>query len=103
MLPLLIGIVWLGLYPGARAPANGSRDAAVRRGRQPAPDGPMHGVRLGASPEGSAMNSFDLCTPIGITLALLPEILLIALVADRPAGGRAGDTRPRRTAGWPAG
>ncbi len=55
--------------------------------------------RLGIGREVRADEPLDLGTPFGVTLALLPELLLCRLVADRPAGGELA-ARDRR--GQPA-
>ena len=79
MLPLLVGIVWLGLYPAPvlaawTAPAAASYVEAMKpRPRLTEP------TRLGAAPSrggSQAMIHLDLSTPWGVTVALLPEILI---------------------------
>ena len=40
MLPLVVGIVWLGLYPGAGASAHGAGHPALPRGHRPRPPAP---------------------------------------------------------------
>ena len=37
MLPLVVGIVWLGLYPGAGAPAHGAGARRYVEATQPRP------------------------------------------------------------------
>ncbi len=88
MTPLLIGIVWMGLYPAPvlrRMESASARYVEVINTRPHAPET----ARLGAarSPRRSRHERIDLSTPLGITVALLPETLLSIAAAARAAGG----------------
>ncbi len=75
MVPLLVGIVWLGLYP---QPVLRRMEPATQRYlqlTQPARAAPPVAVR-GVDRRGPAMSRIDLRSPLGLAIALLPEILL---------------------------
>ena len=107
--PLLLGIVWLGLYPAPDPAAHRARHPGIRRVCAAGHPG-RHagaGARRGPHDGGAPVNPIDTSTPIGVTLALLPEIVLslaamgVLLVTawrhETPEDSRrAGLAQPRR-------
>ena len=103
MLPLIVGIVWLGLYP---APVLRRMEPATRHyleatGVRAAPG--AYGAGAGRPGGGGPpMTRIDLSTPWGVTVALLPEVLLCgwALVVLLVVSWRHRTEEDSRLAGW---
>ena len=101
LLPLLVGIVWLGLYPAPGAPADGAGDAALSRGHRSAPtstDARRQARRR--RPEGPAMNQLRPLDTRSASPSRCCRRSCCRLVAGRPAGG---ELAARDRGGQPAG
>ena len=103
MLPLLVGIVWLGLYPAPVLRRMEACDGPLPGGHRSAP-APARCTASGSARRrrSAAMTRFDLSTPLGITLALLPEILLSlwSLIVLLVVSWRHETAEDSRLAGW---
>ena len=104
MTPILVGIVWMGLYPAPVLNRTAPAAANYIEAMKPATathraDAPRGGTSRGGS---QAMIHLDLSTPWGVTVALLPEILIsvAALLVLLVVSWRHSTADDSRLAGW---
>jgi NADH:ubiquinone oxidoreductase subunit 5 (subunit L)/multisubunit Na+/H+ antiporter MnhA subunit len=94
LVPLLVGIVWMGLYP---RPVLDKMEPAAKRYIELSAPGASGGQvgrgRLGRL-SGWAMN-INLGNPLGLSLAMLPELAALPGRARRLAGGRVAQSHRR--------